>query len=489
MDFGAIVNVLGYLLLIEAGLMVPSLLVALYYNGPDKMGILISILIILIAGFIMSRISRYRDEDIQGKEGLAIVGFGWIIISVFGALPYILTDTVPSFTNAFFETVSGFTTTGATIIDNIDSLPKGILFWRSFTNWIGGMGILVFTVAIFPMLGLGGFQIYKMESPGPMADRIVPRVRDTAKILYIIYSTFTIIQIILLMLGGMSFYDAAVHTFGTAGTGGFNIKANSIGFYNSSYIHLIVGVFMILCGINFSLHYSLIKGKWKDALKNEELRLYLSIIGISIFLITFNIYNKMDYKSFGLALKDSFFQVSSMITTTAYSTVDYNSWPTFSKLILFILMFLGGCAGSTAGGIKIVRILILVKTIKREFYKILHPRAVIPIKVNNKPIASDTVIGIGAFFMLYILLLTFAIIIISLEGLDFETTISTAVATLSNIGPGFGATGPVSTYSQFSSLTKLFMTGFMLLGRLELFPLIILLNPSIWKSENFIKHR
>lgn len=486
MDFGAIIKVLGYLLMIEAGLMVPSLLVALYYNSLDKIGILISILITLVVGLVMSRVSRYRD-DIQGKEGLAIVGLGWLLISIFGALPFVLSGAIPSWIDAFFETVSGFTTTGASIVNDIESFPKGVLFWRSFTHWIGGMGILVFTVAILPIIGLGGFQVYKLESTGPMADRIVPRVRDTAKILYTIYTAFTIIEIVLLILGGMSPYESALHAFGTVGTGGFGIKGNSVGFYDSTYIHLIIGTFMIMCGVNFSLYYSLIKGKWQEVIKDQELRVYLGIILVSVILITFNIYNSMDYTSFGLALRDSYFQVGSIITTTGYGTVDFDQWPTFSKLILLTLMFIGGSAGSTAGGIKVIRILILTKTIKREFYKILHPRAIIPIKVNDRSISNDTVIGIAAFIMLYILLLILGTMVISLDGVDFESAFSTSAATLSNIGPAFGFAGPARTYSQFSNISKLFMSGLMLLGRLELFTLIILFNPSIWKSEIFTK--
>lgn len=489
MDFGAIVKVLGYLLLIEAGLMVPPLLASLYYNSSDKTGILISIFITLIVGFVMSRVSKYKDEDIQGKEGLAIVGFGWILISLFGALPYVLTGVIPSWVDAFFETVSGLTTTGASIIDDIESFPKGLLFWRSFTHWIGGMGILVFTVAILPMLGLGGFQVYKIESPGPMADRIVPRVRDTAKILYTIYTTITIIQVIMLVIGGMPLYDSLLHTFGTVGTGGFGIKSNSVGFYNSTYIHLVIGTFMIMCGANFSLYYSLIKGKWKEVIKDQELRFYLGIILASVLLIAINIYHSTDYKSFGLALRDSYFQVGSIITTTGYATVDFDQWPTFSKLILFGLMFMGGCAGSTAGGIKNIRILILIKAIRREFYKILHPRAVIPIKVNDRSVSNDTVIGISAFFMLYIIILFLGTVVITLDGIDFESATTAVAATLGNIGPAFGFAGPARSYSQFSNMSKLFMSGFMLLGRLELFTLIILFNPSIWKSESFIKHR
>lgn len=488
MDFGVITKVLGYLLLIESGLMVPSLLVAVYYNTFDKAGILMSIIITAIVGFIMSRATSHK-KDIQGKEGLAIVGFGWILISIFGSLMFILTGTITSWVDAFFETVSGFTTTGASILDDIESLPRGVLFWRSFTHWVGGMGILVFTVAILPMLGLGGFQVYKIESPGPMSNRIVPRVRDTAKILYTIYGVVTVTEILFLVLGGMPLYDSMIHTFGTVGTGGFSIKGSSIGFYKSTYIHLVIGTFMIMCGANFSLYYSIYKGKIRESLKDEELRLYLSIVLTSVLLVAFNIYNSMNYNSFGMALRDSYFQVSSIITTTGYATVDYDQWPTFSKLILFALMFVGGCAGSTAGGIKNIRILVLIKAIKREFYKILHPRAVIPIKINNKSISNDTITGISAFFMLYILIFILGAFVISLDGVDFESAATAVAATLGNIGPAFGFAGPTRTYSQFSNMSKLFMSGFMLLGRLELFTLIILFNPKIWKNEVFAKIR
>jgi trk system potassium uptake protein TrkH len=379
MDFGVIINVLGHLLIVEAGLMIPSLLVALYYGSYDWKAILFSILITGIAGLLMSRIFKYK-QSIQAKEGLAIVGFGWILASIFGALPFIFSGTITSWIDAFFETISGFTTTGASIVDNIESFPKGILFWRSFTHWIGGMGILVFTVALLPMFGIGGFQIYKTESPGPTPDRIVPRVRDTAKILYTIYTIITAIEIILLVLGGMSLYDSAIHTFGTVGTGGFGIKANSVAYYQSTYIHLVIAIFMTLCGANFSLYYLLFKRKWREVVKNTELKFYLGILLIAVILVSLNIYGPMKYDNFGIALRDSFFQVSSIITTTGYTTVDFDKWPTFSKMILFTLMFIGGCAGSTAGGIKNIRILVLLKAIKREFYRILHPRAVIPIK-------------------------------------------------------------------------------------------------------------
>lgn len=484
MNFGVIANVLGYLLLVEAGLMVPSLLVALYYSSYDWKGILFSIIVTGIVGFIMTRIFKYR-ENIRVKEGLAIVGFGWILVSIFGALPFIFSGTIPSWIDAFFETVSGFTTTGASIVDDIEAFPKGVLFWRSFTHWIGGMGILVFTVALLPMLGIGGFQIYKTESPGPTPDRIVPRVRDTAKILYTIYIIITIVNFTLLVLGGMSPYDSALHTFGTVGTGGFGIKAKSVGYYQSTYIHLVIAIFMTLCGANFSLYYLLYKGKWKEVIKNTELRFYLGTIFLSVILIALNILGPMDYNSFGIALRDSFFQVASIITTTGYTTVDFDKWPTFSKVILFALMFMGGCAGSTAGGIKNIRIVVLLKAIKREFYRILHPRAVLPIKIDGKVISSNTVAGIASFFVLFMFIFIISTIIVSLDGVDFESSASAVAATLGNVGPAFGFAGPARSYSGFSNLSKLILSGCMLLGRLEIFTLMILFNPAFWRYEAF----
>ncbi len=487
MDFGVIINVLGHLLIVEAGLMIPSLLVALYYGSYDWKALLLSIIITAAVGFVMNRIFKYK-QDIQAKEGLAIVGFGWILVSIFGALPFIFSGTIPSWVDAFFETVSGFTTTGASIVDNIESFPKGILFWRSFTHWIGGMGILVFTVALLPMFGIGGFQIYKTESPGPAPDRIVPRVRDTAKILYTIYTIITAIEIILLVLGGMSLYDSALHTFGTVGTGGFGIKANSVGYYQSTYIHLVIAIFMTLCGANFSLYYLLFKRKWREVVKNTELRFYLGIILISVILVSLNIYSSMKYDNFGIALRDSFFQVSSIITTTGYSTVDFDKWPTFSKVILFALMFIGGCAGSTAGGIKNIRIVVLLKAIKREFYRILHPRAVIPIKIDGKVISNNTIAGISSFFALFIFIFIISTMIVSLDGVDFESAASAVAATLGNVGPAFGFAGPLRSYSGFSNLSKIVMSICMLLGRLEIFTLMILFNPEIWKYEAFSRN-
>ncbi|MSS42721.1 TrkH family potassium uptake protein [Anaerosalibacter bizertensis] len=483
MNYGVVIKILGNLLTVEALLMIPSLLVSLYYNQYDKKAFLISIFITGVLGFIMGR-KEETKENIKAKEGLAIVAFGWILASFFGSLPFVLSGSIPSWIDSFFETVSGFTTTGATIVDNVESLPMGILFWRSFTHWIGGMGILVFTIAILPTLGVGGFQIFKVESPGPMPDRIVPKVKDTAKILYITYFIMTVLEIILLLFGGMSLYDAAVHTFGTVGTGGFSIKTASVGAYDSTYIHIIIGIFMILSGVNFSLYYFLFQGKWKEVFKNEELRLYFGIIFSSVILIALNI-NSEIYKNIGLALRDAFFQVGSIITTTGYATTDFDKWPTFSKSILFLLMFVGGCAGSTGGGIKNIRILVLFKLVKREFSKILHPRAVIPIKTNGEIVSNETVAGITSFFALYIFIFVLGTVLISLEGMDLVSSSSAVASALGNIGPGFGIVGPVETFSSISSMGKLLLSLFMLLGRLELFTIIALVLPKTWRNEIF----
>lgn len=483
MNYGVVIKILGNLLTVEALLMIPSLLVSLYYNQYDKKAFLISIFITGILGFIMGK-KEETKENIKAKEGLAIVAFGWILASFFGSLPFVLSGSIPSWIDSFFETVSGFTTTGATIVDNVEALPMGILFWRSFTHWIGGMGILVFTIAILPTLGVGGFQIFKVESPGPMPDRIVPKVKDTAKILYTTYFIMTILEIILLLFGGMPLYDAAVHTFGTVGTGGFSIKAASVGAYDSTYIHIIIGIFMILSGVNFSLYYFLFQGKWKEVFKNEELRLYFGIIFSSVILIALNI-NSEIYKNIGLALRDAFFQVGSIITTTGYATTDFDKWPTFSKSILFLLMFVGGCAGSTGGGIKNIRILVLFKLVKREFSKILHPRAVIPIKTNGEILSNETVVSIASFFVLYIFIFVLGTVFVSLEGVDLVSSSSAVASALGNIGPGFGFVGPIRTFSGFNPINKLVLSLFMLLGRLELFTILALFLPKTWRNEIF----
>lgn len=481
MNYGIVLKVLGSILAVESILMIPSLFIAINTGGTDKIPFLITILITGFIGLLLNR-NETSDKKIGAKEGLTIVTLGWIVISILGALPLYLSNSTPSYIDAFFEIVSGFTTTGATVIDDVEVLPLGILFWRSMTHWIGGMGILVFTLALIPALGIGGFQIFKAESPGPITSKIAPKIKDTAKILYITYISITLMEVVLLKIGGMSLFDSFVYTFATVGTGGFATKNASVGAYNSTYIYIIIGIFMMLSGINFSIYYSIFKGKWKEALKNEELRLYLSIIAIAIIGITLNLYFT-SYGSVLASLKDSFFQVISIITTTGFSTTDFDLWPTFSKAILFLLMFIGGSAGSTGGGMKVIRILVIIKLIKNNILKIFHPRAVIPVKINNKIIYNETIASINSFFALYIILFAISTVLVSLEGVDLISSASTVAATLGNIGPGFGFVGPSNTFSGYTSITKIFLSFLMLLGRLELFTIIALLVPKNWRKE------
>lgn len=481
MNYKLMFKVLGYILLIIALTMVPPLIISLITRQSDMLAFLISISLTFVVGFALSRIP-IKKRVIKVKEGLVIVTLGWLFASVFGALPFYLAGSVPTFVDAFFETVSGFTTTGATIIKDIEVLPMGILFWRSFSHWIGGMGILVVAVAVLPMMGAGGFHIFKAESPGPISDKIVPRIKDTAKILYSTYIVITLVEFILLMFGGMTPFESIVHTFGTLGTGGFSTKNGSVGSFGSSYIIIIISIFMVMSGTNFSLYYDLFKGKWREVIKNSELRLYLSIIAISVLFITIDT-NISVYHNWFDAFKHSFFQTSSIITTTGYTTTDYEQWSTFSQGILFMLMFVGGSAGSTGGSIKVMRILVLMKLIKRELTKILHPRAILAVRVGGQPVADDTVHSISSFFMLYMLIFAFGSILISLEGIGLLGSASAVAATLGNIGPGFGFVGPTHTYADFSALSKLLLSFFMLLGRLELFTVIALLTPKFWKTE------
>lgn len=479
MNYGIVRRVLGDILIVESLLMIPSMLIAFYTGGNDINAFVIAIIITSIVGFFMRR--NKHGKLINSSDGLAIVAFGWLLASIFGALPLFLSGTT-NYLDALFETVSGFTTTGATVISNVEALPQGLLFWRSFTHWIGGMGILVFTIALIPALGIGGFQIFKAESPGPVAGKIAPRIKDTAKILYALYFGMTILQIIMLRIGGMNLFDSMVYTFGTVGTGGFATKNNSVAFYNSSYIHLVIATFMIMAGTNFTIYYSILKRKFKDAFLDEELRLYLTIVVVSVVAIAANLY-LTNYNNLALSLRDSYFQVSSVMTTTGYTTADFDLWPSFSKGILLLLMFIGASAGSTAGGLKVIRILILFKLIRREISKIFHPRAVIPIKANDRIVRSDTVASINSFVALYFVIFVISTLLVTLEGVNLESAASSVVATLSNIGPGLGFVGPTQNFGAFRNPTKILFTFLMLLGRLELFTIIALLAPKNWRRE------
>lgn len=470
------------LLVCESLTLLPPTIVSLIYKDGDFSAFLFTILFLLFLGIPMTLI-KPKNYNIFPRDGFAIVALGWILISFFGAFPFYFSGAIPSFVDAFFESSSGFTTTGSTLLSEIESLPRGILFWRSFTHWVGGMGILVLTIAILPSMGMGSMQIMKAESPGPIVGKIVPRLGTSAKILYGIYLGLTVIQILLLILAGMPVYDAFLHAFGTLGTGGFSNKNLSIGHYNSALIDGIITVFMILSGINFSLYYFILKRNFKGFFKDQELRLYLIIMGSGILLITCNLLFHNYYSSATTAFRYSSFQVASVMTTTGYATADFNLWPMFSKVLLLLLMFLGSCAGSTAGGIKISRILIGFRSLKYSFKRIIHPNACYVVRFNGKKVDEQTVLNITTYFFAYFIVFFVGTLIISLNNFDIGTTLSSVITTLNNIGPGIEIVGPMGNFSSFTDLSKITFSFLMIIGRVEIYPILLLLIPEFWKSN------
>jgi len=480
MDFGIISKVIGILLLIESAFMLPSVGISLYYGEADTVPFLVSIAITAFFGFI-GCLFKPKNAAVRYREGFMIVGLGWILASVFGALPFLFAGTFPSFIDALFESVSGFTTTGGTVLSDVESLPHGILFWRSLTHWLGGMGILVITLSVLPAMGLSTIQIYRAESPGPSPDKLAPKIGQTAKLLYIVYLIITVIQVIALKIAGMPLFDSITHTFGTVGTGGFSIKNASIGAYENPVYEWIIIIFMFLAAINFSLYYDALRGNFRSLLKDSEFRFYSFVVITSIILIAVDVYGFF-HNNLGEAIRHSAFQVSSLISTTGYASVNYDLWPEFSKMILFVLMFFGGCAGSTAGGIKQIRILLIFKVIKRELYKLIHPRAVISIRLGDKTVSEGIIQSIMGFFMLYILIFAGVSLLLMAQGMDIVSSTSAVVAALSNVGPGFNIVGPAMNYGGLSNLAKILLTACMLLGRLEIYTLLVLLMPSFWKD-------
>ena len=427
-------------------------------------------------GFAIGRILLV-EASLFARDGLAVVALAWIAVSLFGALPFYISGSIESFVDCFFETVSGFTTTGATILTEVESLNRGILFWRSFTHWVGGMGVLVFVMAILPMGGDGhGMHMLRAEMPGPAVGKLVSRMSDTAKILYGIYLVMTVIEIVLLLAGGMPLFDACIHSFGSAGTGGFSSRNLSVGAYNNPYFEIVIGIFMLLFGINFNLYYFLLVRRFRDVFRSEELWAYVLIVATAVAAITLDIVHM--YESVGTSLRHAFFQVSSIITTTGYATVDFNTWPTFSKAILVALMFIGGCAGSTAGGIKVARVVILQKVSVSEMRRMLHPNAVPAIQFEGKPLNERSIRGVHLF-----LVFVASCLLVSLEQLDLVTTFTAVAACINNVGPGLEIVGPMGNFSSFSPWSKLLLSFDMLVGRLEIFPMLLLFAPSIWKRR------
>jgi len=483
MNYRYILKKLGHILLIEALLLLLPLFVTFYYHE-NYLPFVYTILIILGFGISLSFI-KSKKNNYYAKEGIIITTLAWLFLSIFGSLPFVFSGEIPSIVDAFFETVSGFTTTGSSILTDIEKLSRGILFWRSFTHWIGGMGILVFVMAILPMSNDNSMHIVKAEVPGPFKGKLLPKISDTAKWLYGIYLFLTITEIILLKLGGMPLFDSILTSFGTAGTGGFGVKNSSIAFYESAYIEYIVGIFMLLFGINFNIFFFIIIKKFKLVFTNEELKTYLIIVFTSVILITLNILSLTTniFEAFRL----SFFQVSSIITTTGFTTTNFNLWPTFSKIVLVLLMLFGACGGSTGGGIKISRIIIAVKKIFIDFKRKIHPNVVSNVRFENKKVDDVTVNGISNFIILYFGLIAIITLIVSLDNFDFETTLTSVIACISNIGPGLGLVGPIGNFSIFSNLTKIVLSLAMLLGRLELYPIIIMLSPGIYIRNRRVK--
>lgn len=479
MNHKAVIRSLGIVLLAEAAFMLPSLLISLYYRQGDASAFLVTIFILASIGLPLYRI-KLRKRGFYARDGFAIVALGWMAMSFFGAFPFYFSGAIASPVDALFESISGFTTTGASILNDIESLPRGILFWRSFTHWIGGMGVLLLTLAILPLFGSGAVHILRAESPGPSPGKLVPKIGQTAKLLYGIYLGFTALQVLALGLAGMSLYDALIHTFGTAGTGGFSNYNQSVGAFNSPAIDIIIGVFMLLFGISFALHYQLLRGNWKAILKDEEFKFYGAVTIISVALISFNIWEHSLYR-IGEGTRHAFFQVASIITTTGYSTTDFDQWPVLSKAILVTLMLLGPCAGSTGGGIKSIRILILFKTIRKELVKVKHPQSVHTVKINGMTVADETLSGITAFVFFYLIILVFAVLLVSHDAQDLKTAFTSVVACLSNIGPGLSVVGPAGNYASFSPLSKSVLSLCMIIGRLEIFPVMLLFLPSFWR--------
>ncbi len=480
MNYRMITYIVGWILNIEGALLLLPLIVAgVYKEGTEAVSIAVTMVLCLIIGFIITRF-KPKNKVLYAKEGFAVVSLSWIVLSIFGMLPFVLSGAIPSVVDALFETVSGFTTTGATILTDVEALGRAMIFWRTFTHGVGGMGVLVFIMGILPLSGGNNMYIMKVESTGPSVGKLVPKVRDTAFILYSMYFAITVVGVLLLLAGGMPLFDSLTLTFGSVGTGGFGIVNSGVAEY-SSYVQIVITVIMIMCGVNFSMYYLLVKGKFKEFFKSTELRVYLAIILIAIVIITININHLFD--STGEALKHASFQVGSIITTTGYSTCDYNLWPELSKTVLVILMFIGGCAGSTAGGMKVSRFVILYKAFVKELKVIVHPRCIKKVKVDGKTVEHEVIRSVNVYVFAFVLLFVGSLLIISLDGYDITTNFTAVTATLNNIGPGLNMVGPTGNFSEFSDLSKLVFTFNMLAGRLELFPMIVFMMPSTWRNN------
>lgn len=472
--------ILGKMLGVEALLLLLPAFVGLIYQEKSGISFLITAGILAVI-FLLAGIRKPKNKKIYGKDGMLIVALVWLLWSLFGALPFTISGSIPSYIDAFFETVSGFTTTGSTILTDVEALPQCMLFWRSFTHWVGGMGVLVFAMMLTSLDKESGMYLMRAEVPGPEKDKLVPKMRESSRILYGMYLALSVIQVVLLLFGGVNLFDSLIHTFGTAGTGGFSNYALSVGHFNSAYIDVVISIFMILFGVNFGLYFLLLVRDFKPVWKNEELRAYLLIIAIATLLIAINING--DYPNFMQSLRYSLFQVASIITTTGFATTDFNYWPMFSKWTLILLMVIGACASSTGGGIKVSRGLVVLKTIKQSVKQLVHPKSVSIIRLNGKKMNSETLKNVYYYLMAYAVIAAGSVILVSLDNMDMETTLSAVMTTLNNVGPGFAVVGPMGSFADFSIFSKIIFSLDMLVGRLEIFPFLILFTAFAWRKK------
>ena len=479
MNYKMIVRVLGYVMLIIAGLMLFPLIAGLCY-GESVTNFIITIAVTALVGFLMSRVKPVRQE-IFARDGFAIVGIAWILMSLLGAIPFVLSGDIPSYVDAVFETVSGFTTTGASVVLNVEEMSRGCLFWRLFTHWIGGMGMLVFIMAVMPLSGEHSMHIMRAEIPGPTVGKLVPRAKKTALILYMIYAGLTILETILLLCGGMSFFDAILHAFATAGTGGFSTRAASVGAYNSLYIEIVIATFMLIFAVNFNLYFLILIGKVKAALSSEELHVFICMVGIAVAGIAIAI--SPIYGGFFKALRYAYFNVATVVSTAGFGTADFTQWPALTQWILVMLMFVGGCAGSTGGGLKLSRVILVIKAAAADVRQMIFPRSVTVARIDGKRVDEGTVRAAYTYFALYILFLIGVTMLISVDGWDVTTNFTATVSCLSNIGPGLGLVGPSGSFSIFSDFSKVVLSIAMLLGRLEIYPILVLVVPTMWRRK------
>ncbi len=474
-------RLLSFLMLIESVFLALALIVSIIYKGSDLYAFAVTLAITLTSGVIINKLTKKANKDFGKREGYIIVSLVWVVFSIFGCLPYIISGSIPSITNAFFETMSGFTTTGASILDNIEQMPKGILFWRSLTQWMGGMGIIVLSLAVLPFLGIGGMQLYSAEVPGLTADKFHPRVKETAQRLWIIYVGFTAAEALLLWIGGMGPFDAINHALTTMATGGYSTKQASIAYYNSPFIQYVIIAFMFIAGVNFALAYFALKLNFKKVLRNEEFKIYLLITFIFTAIITIRLLLS-GHGSFEQSFRDALFQVVSIITTTGYITYDYLLWPPLIVSLIFLLMFVGGSSGSTSGGIKVIRVALILKNCAYELKRLVHPKAIIPLKLNDKAVPQTLVNNVLAFIVFYLLIFMGSSVMLTALGIDMNTALGAVATSLGNIGPGLGLVGPAYSFSAIPEVAKWILSFLMLLGRLELFTVLILFAPSFWRS-------